>query len=248
MWATEARLLGLNATAFLFHLALAVLCGVLGDVDTTFPLYYPFTDLTTGVVSIKFDGEFPMTVLFVLYFSVTALFHLGNFLIWNDAYFSCLEKQHNPFRWVEYSITAPVMTSILAYLVGSRNYLFIIASATLTLSTISFGFVLDKTKSKLSFLSGLAPFVVEFGLLAGSLFLTTNCFPRYVYMTLFTEFLLWSAFPTIAICDVMGYVEYFDGESLYLVFSFLSKSVLAIVLLSKNALNDGIVRDSGGTC
>ena len=235
-----------NFLAMLFHVSLAVLSSIFGDIEKTSNLYYPFTvfgDGETDAVSIKNGGTFPMTIIFISYFSVTAFFHFGNCCLWNHKYFCCLRKKRNPFRWAEYSITAPLMTSILAVISGSRNYILIIAACVLTFSTISFGIALDDTKNFMYILYGMVPFLVEFGLITTSLYVSTDCYPSFIPITIFVEFGLWSLFPLVAVLDTFA-ISYEAGELLYIVLSFVSKSVLVIILMVEGVLKDGIV----GTC
>ena len=234
----------LNLLAFFFHLTLAVVCGVVGDVSKSFPLYLAFTTFNSteaGNVdaSISFVGEFPLTIIFVTYFTVTAFFHFGSVFIWNDTYFYNLEEKRNPFRWIEYSITAPLMTSILAFIVGSRNFILIIAACIISFTTIGFGPILERTRDPFFILYGLIPFLAEFALLIVSLYVSTTCFPTWVPITLFVEFVLWSMFPLAAVYQLYG--DYEMGELLFIILSFLAKSVLAIILLSFDVLNQGIL-------
>ena len=237
-----------NSLAFFFHLALALTAALLGDVDKSFDMYWPETTFepsgVANTVNVEYVGAFPMTILFVTYFAITALSHFGNVCMWNLHYFDYLGARMNPLRWIEYSITAPLMTTILAFIAGTRNILFIIAAATLTFSTISFGFVVDHTRKTSSLLGGLVPFVVEFSLVISSLFVTTNCYPSYVPITIFVEFGLWAIFPLISFMQLKKLIAYKKGELCFIIMSFASKAVLFLVLLIENVLTDGIQ----GTC
>ncbi|AET42421.1 hypothetical protein EXVG_00394 [Emiliania huxleyi virus 202] len=232
-----------NFIAGLFHVALAIVCALLGDVSQTFKMYMPFTTFRNGTqeneVTIKYSGYFPMTVIFVVYFSVTALFHMGNAFLWNDTYHRFLSNRKNPIRWTEYSITAPLMTAILAFIAGSRNWLFVIAASTLTFASISVGFVLDEIRKYSFFVLGMIPFLVEFSLIILSLYLTTSCYPSYLPITIFVEFGLWILFPFVSLLELSG-INYKIGELVFIVLSFVSKSVLAIILNSENVLKNGV--------
>ena len=238
-----------NALAFLFHVGMAAACGWVGDTGVSFPLYLPFTtfgNATTPIedqVSILYVGEFPMTILFITYFTVTAFFHLGNLLFWKDLYMECLNEGRNPFRWTEYSITSPLMTAVLAYISGSRNLLLIVAACTLTFTTMTFGFVIDEIRTLSAFAGGCVPFLVEFGLVISSLYLSTDCFPAYIPATIFSELVLWCLFPIVMLSDLMEF-NYKKGELCYILLSLASKGVLAILLMANGVLTKGIV----GSC
>ena len=238
-----------NAVAFLFHIGMAAACGWVGDPNVSFPLYLPFTtfgNATTPIqdqVSISYIGTFPMTAIFVTYFTITAFCHLGNLCLWKKMYMHCLEDGRNPFRWTEYAITAPLMTAVLAYISGSRNFLLIVAACTLTFTTMTFGFVVDELRTVSAFFGGLIPFLVEFAILISSLYVTTACYPGYVPATIFSELILWCLFPSVMLSDLMG-MDYKMGELWYIFLSLASKGVLAVILLANDVLTDGIV----GTC
>lgn len=239
-----------NAAAFVFHLALAVLSAVMGNMNKTFPLYWPktvFDDSGSGSnnVSIEYAGEFPLTILFVFYFCITCFSHFGNCFLWTDTYFKFLDNRMNPLRWIEYSMTAPIMTTIIAFIAGTRNFLFLIAAAIITFSTISFGFIIDATHNVMFLLSGLVPFLVEFGLIIGSLYATTACRPAWVEIAVYVELLLWSFFPFISFLQLQKIVKYKHGELMFIAMSFASKAVLLIIMIVEGNV---LKNDVKGSC
>ena len=65
--------------------------------------------------------------LLIMFTVVTVIAHLfyaftsGYTKIFSSYYYNYIEKSHNPFRWIEYSITAPTMLVILAILASVRD-------------------------------------------------------------------------------------------------------------------------------
>ena len=80
-----------------------------------------------------------MTVLVVVFFAITAFFHLANVSILASVYLAGLETCSTPTRWCEYTITATLMSTIIAYLSGLRGDASLVAVAGLIASTMLFG-------------------------------------------------------------------------------------------------------------
>ena len=70
-----------------------------------------------------------MTVLVVVFFAITAFFHLANVSILASVYLAGLETCSTPTRWCEYTITATLMSTIIAYLSGLRGDASLVAVA-----------------------------------------------------------------------------------------------------------------------
>ena len=80
-----------------------------------------------------------MTVLVVVFFAITAFFHLANVSILASVYLAELETCSTPTRWCEYTITATLMSTIIAYLSGLRGDASLVVVAGLIASTMLFG-------------------------------------------------------------------------------------------------------------
>jgi len=66
--------------------------------------------------------EFPLQVLIVAFVLITALFHLGLGLDRRGWYAQNIDNGCNPFRWLEYGITASIMLLIIAFSFGLREF------------------------------------------------------------------------------------------------------------------------------
>ena len=138
-----------NASLFVFHSALAFITLFLGNVDLSVPLYKSVLDFRVGgkegreweiVPVFEEEGSIPFTVLTSIFFILSAFFHLGNALIWRKYYLSQLQKCCTPTRWLEYSLSAPVMIVLIAYSLGVRSRSDIVSIAALIGITMPFGY------------------------------------------------------------------------------------------------------------
>ena len=62
-----------------------------------------------------------MRVLMILFFVVTALFHIIYASDFNGLYTDMIEKQNNMLRWIEYSISSTLMINVISRLAGVNN-------------------------------------------------------------------------------------------------------------------------------
>ena len=142
-------LISTNLLACMLHLALAVLTGSIGNLALEPPVYivkntFVFNSSSAGfelVPRLEAAGGFPVTILTVTFFVVTSAFHLGNVAVWPQFYFDSLEACTTPTRWLEYFISASIMSSIIAFLSGMRDQMMIALTAGLIGATMTFGFL-----------------------------------------------------------------------------------------------------------
>lgn len=256
----EERLVVLNAMAFLLHLALAIVSGVVGNINLAPDV---FTTKNTVVFNsssaaggfdivpryVKSGAGFPVTALVVAFFSITAFFHIGNVTFFYSFYLDGIENCTTPTRWVEYTITATLMITIIAYLSGLRDDSSIVAVAGLTATTMLFGALTellarpaasgDSWQTSLFMRSvphvtGYVPYFFAWFVILFSFFGSGGACaaPDFVWVIIIGQFVLFSSFvfpqlyqlrcPPSAFCN---------GEIGFITLSFISKAFLGIVLL-----------------
>lgn len=131
----------LHGAAFLFVLSVAIWSTVAGFstripglISWDFGAFVPGNTTFMGPLPApSFAGPYPLIWLDAAFPLVTALFHGG--IAWSlrnpDGYYrhELTERNRNPLRWIEYSITATTMTWVICQLVGITNIFLLLAVA-----------------------------------------------------------------------------------------------------------------------
>jgi len=143
---------------FLFHTILATVTLVVGNNDLTVALFktrldFRFTnetalsEMSSGnarpweIVPMYVEsGSLPFTWLVAIFFILSATFHLLNATVLRSFYLRSLEECYSPTRWMEYTLSAPVMIVLISYTLGIRNQEVLIAQFVLVMITMPFGY------------------------------------------------------------------------------------------------------------
>lgn len=154
---------------------------------------------------------------------------------WN-AYRQQLIGGRNPYRWLEYSLSASIMIVLVAMLVGINDIAALIALAGVNASMIGFGWMQERYETPGS---GMQPFWI--GSLAGAVpWIAIGVYligpgsdlhpPGFVYAIFFSIF---AAFNCFAVNQWLQYrrvgrwKDYLVGERAYVTLSLIAKSLLA---------------------
>jgi hypothetical protein len=156
------RLFRWNAVLAVLHGAFVGVTLGLGNLQLAGPIYrteVTFEDMTNSTARaadpslprymlrphyVELATALPLTWLTAAFFLITCVAHAGNAWLWRDAYEYALSRAKCPFRWVEYSLSAPVMLLLVAYGMGVRDYLLLCAIVVLTATTMPFGFLTER--------------------------------------------------------------------------------------------------------
>ena len=240
------RLRNYNIVAGFMHLAQAVTFGwFLSQLPSQ--VDFPVTiNYMTGPPGSNFPLE--QVTLFninlgggvVAFLAMSAFFH---FLISSPWFFARygagLKRNHNYFRWVEYSLSSSVMIWLIAQLCGVNDFAALVSIFAVNASMIMFGALQEKyetpgNKKALPFIfgcmTGIVPWIIigVNALQPGS----TNAaeVPGFVIGIIISLFIF---FNTFAINQVLQYrqigkwASYLQGERSYITLSLVAKSVLA---------------------
>ena len=74
-----------------------------------------------SLATVKETGEFPLATLILAFVFITAMFHFLLFCF-KKSYAARIQKELNPYRWLEYGITASIMVVIVAFTFGLREF------------------------------------------------------------------------------------------------------------------------------
>lgn len=247
-----------NWSMTVFHTLFACTTLLLGKTDLTLKVYtttltFEPPSNTSGFRLVPYYAEFGdlyLTQLCALFFFLSAFFHLGNALLWRRSYLDQLERKRTPYRWIEYSISAPLMALSIAYTTGMRDattlfYLFVLISSTMT-----FGWLhelLNEPRRDADewarprherFAAHALGYYPQVAAWAGMWFLffsnTSDCGPPpFVYAIVLAEALFFFSFGVSQVLVSMWPPSRFrTGELIYMVLSLVSKGTLGLVLLS----------------
>ena len=136
----------------LFHAGLAATVLLVGNRELTVPLYrtvlnFTYTTNQTDeddrawelIPQFERGGDLPFTALTAAFFLLSALFHTLNATLLRGYYLRMLADCYTPTRWIEYSLSAPVLFALVAYAMGVRDRALLIALCTLVAVTMPFG-------------------------------------------------------------------------------------------------------------
>ena len=87
----------------------------------------------------EISARLPLGGVAVLFSLLSAFFHYGNAFLWRRAYYAQIRAAKNPFRWIEYTLSASAMFICLAWPLGMSHMWLLITSTTLIAVTMMFG-------------------------------------------------------------------------------------------------------------
>ena len=241
-----SRLRGYNLLAGFLHLIQAAgLTYVLTLLENQ--ILFPVTiDYPTGPPGVPLPPE--RVELFdinigagvVAFLLLSALFH---FLISSPMFFSRyregLKKNHNYFRWVEYSLSSSIMIWLIAQLTGVSDFAALVGIFAVNASMIFFGALQEKYETPgngkgLPFIfgsmTGIVPWliIIVYTIQPGG----ENAaeIPGFVYGIIVALFLFFNTFAfnqAFQYRKVGAWKNYLFGEATYITLSLVAKSVLA---------------------
>jgi len=179
----------------------------------------------------------PVVSIFLL---LSGLFLLGSAFVWRKKYEEVIQKGMNPFRWVEYSITASIMIVVIAMLCGVYDFSSLILIFSLNACMIFFGWIMEihnQKTEKVNWTSyifgcfaGLVPWVVMGLYFFSAIGSGAEAIPSFVYAIFWSLFVFFNIF---AINMVLQYKkigkwrDYIYGEYAYITLSLVAKALLA---------------------
>lgn len=204
-------------------------------------------------------GTLPVSVIVVLIDAVTALFHACYTFFFHEQYCAAIRQCMNPMRWIEYGVTASLQSIVIAYLCGVVTSEALVAIAVLVSTTMLFGLIQEQYNRPrnattwrienpflrtLPFACGFVPFGTAVAIIARRFAETTSLqtvspsgdvvqMPGFVYGIVVVEILLFMCFPLIMLLQALSPPDRFlKYEYSYILCSFTSKAILAVILLS----------------
>ena len=182
----------------------------------------------------------PIGLAVAIFLGLSAFFH---FLVASPQFFARysagIEKQHNYFRWVEYSISSSVMIVLIALITGVSDVAALIGLFGVNASMILFGWLQEKYENPGN--GGWLPFI--FGSIAGIVPWLAILFynlsiggpadtsaPLFVYAIVISIFIFFNSFALVQWLQYKKagkWSDYIRGEKTYITLSLVAKSALA---------------------
>jgi len=227
-----------NLVAGCLHLAQAVAIVVLANsfslpVRATYMTGPPGPTVGNQTVTL-FNLSFAWAI--AAFFALSALAHFTVAGPRWESYQGQLLKGRNPYRWLEYSLSASIMIVLIAMLVGINDIAALLALVGVNASMIGFGWMQERYEAPGA---GLGPFWI--GCIAGIVpWLAITIYlvgpgadqhaPGFVYGIFFSLFVLFNCFAInqwLQYKQVGKWKDYLVGERAYITLSLIAKSLLA---------------------
>ncbi len=232
------RLRTFNLGAGFLHLAQAIAVLVLANdfalpVRATYLTDAPGPDAGTQMVAL-FDIRFAWVI--AAFFGLSAL---GHFVVSGPrvaSYREQLRLGRNPYRWIEYSLSASLMIVLIAMLTGINDVAALIALFGVNAAMIGFGWIQERYEQPGGSLGpfwigcavGIVPWMAIGVYLAGPG--ADQHAPGFVYGIFFSLFIFFNCFAVnqwLQYRKIGKWADYLTGERTYIILSLVAKSLLA---------------------
>jgi len=166
----------------------------------------------------------------------------------NKSYNENLKKGMNPYRWYEYALSSSIMIVLISTFVGIWDFWSLVMIFVLNAMMIMFGYLMELMNQKtektnwsafnLGCISGGLPWVVLFAYFVGavnSAGASNGSVPTFVYLILFIYLVLFMTFAVNMVLQYKGvgrWRDYLYGERVYIILSFVAKTLLAWLVFS----------------
>ena len=193
--------------------------------------------------------------LIIVFFLLTAGFHLYYYINSNGNYANMIKNGNNYVRWIEYSITSTIMLLVIALTAGVKDVNVYALIMVTNVAMIAQGQLVEDAVANgrswaLPMFTGFALLVAEFGVVikcfiarikeVDKLFkdnpqLSTDTegapgIPKWLYSMIFILFAFFSSFGFISIWGAYSKTPYKNVEKMYLIFSLAAKATLGAFL------------------
>lgn len=227
-----------NLVAAGLHTAQAIAIVVLANqfalpVRASYMTGPPKPGVGTETVTL-FDVRFAWAI--AAFFGLSAIAHL--FVAgpgWN-AYQRQLIAGRNPYRWLEYSLSASIMIVLIAMIVGINDIAALIALVGVNASMIGFGWMQERYESPgasmqpfwIGSLAGAIPWIAIGVYLAGpGADLHPPGFVYGIFFSIFAAFNCFAVNQWLQYRQIGRWKDYLVGERAYVTLSLVAKSLLA---------------------
>lgn len=272
----STRLVMWNRAMAVFHSVFVILTFATADMGMALPLMRPefsvaappdgdgdgYRAWATATTLVPDTHKLYISWIAAAFSALSATFHLLNADVWRTWYLAGIEDCRCPSRWIEYSLSAPLMAVTIGYLTGSTTTDAIVAIFGLISTTMFFGHLCETVARPAGELTwkvpaaerlrphflGYVPFVVALAIIlqgfarASSFTATIDTgsgeeeigMPSFVYAIVVTQVLLFSSFTVVQLVFTLRPpVDYVNySEICYMILSLAAKGILSLLLLT----------------
>jgi len=163
----------------------------------------------------------------------------------NDKYNENLKKGMNPYRWYEYAFSSSLMIFLIASFAGVWEIWSLVMIFVLNAMMIMFGYLMEKINQYtektdwspfiLGCISGGTPWLVVYAYFIAAITSVSQNVPTFVYLIVSIYFVLFMVFALNMVLQYKGvgrWKDYLYGERMYIILSFVAKSLLAWLVFS----------------
>jgi uncharacterized membrane protein len=231
----------LHLTQGLIMMALGLLKVYPRDIYT----FYLKFDITSSIFQVGPDPQVLFTIEYIgilaaLFPLISAIAHFTIAFPRNERYNQHLKNAMNPYRWYEYTFSSSIMIILIASFVGVWDLWSLVMIFVLNAMMIMFGYLMEKLNQYveqtdwspflLGCISGGVPWIVLYSYFVAAIGSVNADVPTFVYMILFIYFILFNIFAVNMVLQYKGvgrWKDYLYGERIYILLSFIAKSILA---------------------
>lgn len=235
---SSARLRPYNLGAASLHILQATAVAVFANsfalpVKASYMTGPPSPDVGSRIATL-FDLHFAWAI--VAFFALSAVAHLVVAGPAWRSYQGQLAKSRNPYRWLEYSLSASIMIVLIAMLVGIEDVAALVALVGVNAAMIGFGWLQERYETpggnlgpfSLGCVFGAVPWVAIGVYLAGpGADLRPPAFVYAIFGSLFMAFNCFAVNQWLQYRQVGKWADYLFGERVYVTLSLVAKSLLA---------------------
>ena len=240
-----------NTVAGVLHLVQGIIMLILGYFlkwERGIYTFYPKLNIVVGPpfrIDIMPDPQILVTIgyLGIIVASFPLISAIAHFYIAfrvNNKYNENLKKGMNPYRWYEYAFSSSIMIVLIGLFLFVWDLWSLVMFFVLNAMMIMFGYLMElmnqnteKTNwSPFIFgcVSGGTPWVVLFAYFVSAIRSTGLNPPNFVYLIVLIYFFMFNIFAINMVLQYKGvgrWRDYLYGERVYIILSFVAKSVLA---------------------
>jgi hypothetical protein len=217
-----------------------------------YTFYLKFNIISTNPFNIQI-GPDPKILLTIGYIGVAAaLFplmsataHFTIAFVKNKTYNDNLKKGMNPYRWYEYAFSSSLMIFLIASFAGVWELWSLVMIFVLNAMMIMFGYLMEKvnqytektdwTPFALGCISGGTPWLAIYAYFIAAITSVSQNVPTFVYLIVSIYLILFMVFAVNMVLQYKGvgrWKDYLYGERMYVVLSFVAKTLLAWLVFS----------------
>lgn len=163
----------------------------------------------------------------------------------NKSYNENLKKGMNPYRWYEYAFSSSIMIFLISTFVGIWDFWSLVMIFVLNAMMTMFGYLMELVNQKtertswfafdVGCISGGLPWIVLFAYFTAAANSAGLNPPTFVYAILFVYLALFMSFAVNMVLQYKGvgrWNDYLYGERIYIILSFVAKTLLAWLVFS----------------